>query len=582
MFNTEGRVEMMGPRLSAPQKAEPAPPFVSGGVLQRKCACGNHSMGGDCGECSKKEGLLQRRSGGGFESPEVPRIVNEVVNSPGQPLNSEARAFMEPRFAHDFSSVRVHTDARAAESALAVNALAYTIGRDVVFGAGQYAPATSEGRKLLAHELTHVEQQRNISPLRNETLRVSASGSGEAEANSNAAMVDSATPLRTNAQPSIRQIQRKPIGGDDDPIHSDLIEEWRKRHGFPPRGKDAEGNQVGPTDAEIKYGGLLTQDQKSEKASPAPSQPKFDPASFVGSLGRFNVDKQGKILGWKMDELAKKVAEVLMASPNAYIRVNGYYPKGDTDFDPNVPIDNARGALVQWIGKSKIADIEKRIVTYYGSGGPYSKGIGGEIDVEVAHSSLGPNAISPGPSPKSTTDDKSKKTDEDKDEDDAGGLETKVKIIPVDVSIPLDGGKKEYKQKLTLEITYQIPPIKKFSGKRVDVSLGQFEVGFEGGAASGGTAGQSKTVPVAELGISVTVVEVKFKGGLTGIVPPGLKVGLGLGVTGNIAEEKIEPKGEFKIEGKNFFLNVEGGKESVEFSIGVQFDLADLFKKGKK
>jgi Domain of unknown function (DUF4157) len=69
---------------------------------------------------------------------------------------------MEPRFGHDFSKVRVHTDAEAAESAQAVNALAYTVGRDVVFGAGQYAPQTSEGRRLLAHELTHVVQQQQI------------------------------------------------------------------------------------------------------------------------------------------------------------------------------------------------------------------------------------------------------------------------------------------------------------------------------------------------------------------------------------------------------------------------------------
>jgi hypothetical protein len=66
---------------------------------------------------------------------------------------------MEPRFGHDFSRVRVHMDAQAAESARAVNALAYTVGRDVVFGPGKYAPATREGRKLLAHELAHVSQQ---------------------------------------------------------------------------------------------------------------------------------------------------------------------------------------------------------------------------------------------------------------------------------------------------------------------------------------------------------------------------------------------------------------------------------------
>ena len=66
---------------------------------------------------------------------------------------------MEPRFGSDLSQVRVHADARAADSARSVNALAYTVGRDIVFGAGQYAPQTSTGQKLLAHELTHFIQQ---------------------------------------------------------------------------------------------------------------------------------------------------------------------------------------------------------------------------------------------------------------------------------------------------------------------------------------------------------------------------------------------------------------------------------------
>jgi hypothetical protein len=82
-----------------------------------------------------------------------------VLNSPGQPLNGGTRAFMEPRFGHDFSRVRVHADAKAAESAQAVNALAYTVGTDVVFGNGQYEPATANGQRLLGHELAHVVQQ---------------------------------------------------------------------------------------------------------------------------------------------------------------------------------------------------------------------------------------------------------------------------------------------------------------------------------------------------------------------------------------------------------------------------------------
>jgi hypothetical protein len=89
----------------------------------------------------------------------VPLIVHDVLRSPGQPLDAATRAFFEPRFGRDFSQVRVHTDAPAAESAQAVNALAYTMGRDIVFGAGEYALGTTAGQWLLAHELAHTVQQ---------------------------------------------------------------------------------------------------------------------------------------------------------------------------------------------------------------------------------------------------------------------------------------------------------------------------------------------------------------------------------------------------------------------------------------
>jgi DNA/RNA endonuclease G (NUC1) len=111
-----------------------------------------------------------------------PPIVNEVLNSPGQPLDAGTRAYFEPRFGHDFSKVRVHTDARAAESARAVNALAYTVGQNISFGAGQYAPDTTLGRRLLAHELTHVYQQAASSST-DCSLNLENSPAAEREAN---------------------------------------------------------------------------------------------------------------------------------------------------------------------------------------------------------------------------------------------------------------------------------------------------------------------------------------------------------------------------------------------------------------
>lgn len=139
--------------------------------IQRKCTpC---ASGGElCPGCEEEEeGLVQRKVGNADPSKKVrtgsnandTSVPDSFTNSlgPGQPLPESVRAFLEPRFGHDFSHVRVHTDSQASESTHNVNALAYTIGHDVVFGAGQYAPETGTGKKLLAHELTHVVQQQN-------------------------------------------------------------------------------------------------------------------------------------------------------------------------------------------------------------------------------------------------------------------------------------------------------------------------------------------------------------------------------------------------------------------------------------
>jgi len=89
----------------------------------------------------------------------APPSVHEVLGSPGQPLDPATRAFMEPRFGRDFSYVRVHTGPTAEQSTQDVEALAYTVGHDIVFGTSRFAPGTQEGQRLLAHELTHVVQQ---------------------------------------------------------------------------------------------------------------------------------------------------------------------------------------------------------------------------------------------------------------------------------------------------------------------------------------------------------------------------------------------------------------------------------------
>jgi peptidoglycan hydrolase-like protein with peptidoglycan-binding domain len=131
--------------------------------IQRKCAaCANGRE--LCPECAEEDRLQTKEAPA--RTPKVAPAMESVIESikgEGQPLPGSMRAFMEPRFGYNFSKVRVHTGAYAAESAREINALAYTVGPDIVFATGQYAPGTASGRLLLAHELTHVIQQSKLS-----------------------------------------------------------------------------------------------------------------------------------------------------------------------------------------------------------------------------------------------------------------------------------------------------------------------------------------------------------------------------------------------------------------------------------
>src|SRR5215213_1917953 len=164
------------------QTAVPAPPKkipAQGPLVLQRCACGGSAgPSGECAECRQKRQGLQRKETG--TAPAVaPPIVHDVLRSPGRPLEPEARSLMEERFGHDFGSVRVHADSRAAESARQVNALAYTVGRNIVFAKHRYSPRSGEGRRLLAHELTHVVQQGAAAGPAAQDLARQVSSSGE-------------------------------------------------------------------------------------------------------------------------------------------------------------------------------------------------------------------------------------------------------------------------------------------------------------------------------------------------------------------------------------------------------------------
>lgn len=129
------------------------------------------AYGVDCPKTQGKEPNLDRLQIKSTQETDVESsvglpIVREVLRSSGQPLDIEMKSFTEPRFGYDFSHVRVHTDAKAAESARSMNALAYTVGKDIVFGSDSYTSGSSIKKRLLAHELAHViQQERDIMPL---------------------------------------------------------------------------------------------------------------------------------------------------------------------------------------------------------------------------------------------------------------------------------------------------------------------------------------------------------------------------------------------------------------------------------
>ncbi|HEY0738614.1 MAG TPA: DUF4157 domain-containing protein, partial [Herpetosiphonaceae bacterium] len=154
MVNTPGdRFEQEAERVSREVTDMSEPPAST------SCSCG-----GKCSSCKGQQTahkhiqparVREQHQG----AAEAPPIVHETLRSGGQPLDPATRAFMEPRFGHDFSQVRVHTDALAASAASSISAQAFTVDNQIVFGAGQYTPVSSAGKSLLAHELTHVVQQ---------------------------------------------------------------------------------------------------------------------------------------------------------------------------------------------------------------------------------------------------------------------------------------------------------------------------------------------------------------------------------------------------------------------------------------
>ena len=293
--------------------SQPVPSSREGAskLLQRKCACGSGGaagLTGTCDDCRDKRLLgLQTKleisqPGDSFEqeadrvadavmrrsAPDAPQsqaahgiqrqtitpvgststagavsapsVVQEVLGSAGQPLDTATRSFMESRFGHDFSRVRVHTDEGASQSAEAVRAKAYTLGRDVVFRRGAYAPDTGEGKRLLAHELAHVVQQggvMNTAPgigRERNAQRVN----GSAAPGGGSLKINRASGLRIARQPEGAAAPRGPTVTPE--IEARLIEELQNaRRALPPSANiPQEANRTFATAAIIKPDGTVT------------------------------------------------------------------------------------------------------------------------------------------------------------------------------------------------------------------------------------------------------------------------------------------------------------------------------------
>jgi hypothetical protein len=153
------RVQRTAGNHAAQQLVTVAGRTTGAAAIHRKCACGG--SGKDCEECEKR-GALQRSAENNGAAPAQPPSVMRVLSSPGEPLSPAIRARFEPAFGRDFNQVRVHADTASARSAHDLNAAAYTVGNDIVFSRGRFAPETPAGSELLAHELTHVVQQGNV------------------------------------------------------------------------------------------------------------------------------------------------------------------------------------------------------------------------------------------------------------------------------------------------------------------------------------------------------------------------------------------------------------------------------------
>ena len=182
------------------------------GGIQRLCA--------ECQKEEEEEDLVQRKADGASASAPTPAFEARVASlrGSGRPLPGDLRSFFESRFGHDFGPVRVHDGSAASQAAREVNARAFTVGNDVVFGAGEWAPGTTAGKRLLAHELTHVVQQTPLVVRRKALASPAPAEVGEAEPPAGA---EAPSGLEPEAAPPLEAAPSPPPAGGESGSNGD-------------------------------------------------------------------------------------------------------------------------------------------------------------------------------------------------------------------------------------------------------------------------------------------------------------------------------------------------------------------------
>jgi hypothetical protein len=274
----------------------------------------------DCGRSAQSECAAGKHEPRATEQPNPADTANlrwvlsdNVLRSSGTPLDASVLQHFELRFGVDFSSVRIHTNERAAASARLQNALAYTAGRNLVFAEGQYAPGTSDGRRLLAHELTHVVQQRNFGKIKSASNGKTADHlEREAEEVSQAIATLDFAPAGARLAPmnqispgamSAGAIQRRPDPASDEKLNearlANLAKDPRKAHEAWRQLKTADKFIV--LDRMARRYGAAFADQFRELAEKRRGKPKFGVTYWQPHTGP--TPEQLKAKGWRFMDM---------------------------------------------------------------------------------------------------------------------------------------------------------------------------------------------------------------------------------------------------------------------------------------